>query len=102
MNWTLIKSINEDKDQQPKKLMPGEMDEIQKNIRKGAKDLDQQWKSAAHLTNKAYEVSKHQVPTPIQQDLWAQYFENIQRAVELLKKYRGLENDWRLTNSPFE
>ena len=73
------------------------MSEIQKNIRDGAKDLDQTWANALHLVQKAYEVSGTQRPDPGMAAVWKQYEENIEYSVQQLAKYRGMDADWRMS-----
>lgn len=73
------------------------MSEIQKNIRDGAKDVDQTWANALHLVQKAYEVAGTQRPDPGMQAAWKQYEENIEYAVQQLAKYRGMDGDWRMS-----
>jgi len=77
------------------------MSEIQKNIRKGAKDVDQDWSNALHLVQKAYEVAGVQRPTPDMQSAWKQYETNIQYAVQQLSKARGMDGDWRMSAAIF-
>ena len=71
--------------------------EIRKNIRRGAKDLEQNWKNALHLLNKAYEVTGIKVPSPEDKQAWKQYEELIQYSVKELADTRGLEGSWRTT-----
>ena len=75
--------------------------EIQKNIRDGAKDVDQTWANALHLVQKAYEVAGTQRPDPGMAAAWKQYEENIQYAVQQLAKYRGMDSDWRMSAAIF-
>lgn len=75
--------------------------EIQKNIKSGAKDLDQDWANALDLVHKAYDVSGVQRPTPDLQNAWKQYETNLQFAVEQLAKHRGMEADWRMSSAVF-
>lgn len=77
------------------------MQEIQKNIRTGAKDTDQLWANALELVHKAYEVSGVQRPTPDMKGAWRQYEENLQYAVSQLSKYRGIKGDWRMSAAVF-
>lgn len=77
------------------------MNEIQKNIRTGAKDLEQMWSNALELVHKAYEVSGVQRPTPDMKNAWKQYEQNLQYAVQQLSKYRGIKGDWRMSSSVF-
>jgi predicted small metal-binding protein len=77
------------------------MNEIQKNIRTGAKDLEQLWSNALELVHKAYEVSGVQRPTPDMKNAWKQYEQNLQYAVQQLSKYRGIKGDWRMSSSVF-
>lgn len=82
-------------------IPPQSLDEIRKNIRTGAKDLDQKWANALELVNKAYEVARVQRPIPAMAGGWKQYEEMIQYAVEQLAKTRGLRGDWRMSAAMF-
>lgn len=75
--------------------------EVQKNIRDGAKDQEQNWANALELVHKAYEVAGVQRPTPDMVSAWKQYEENLQYAVEQLAKFRGLGGDWRMSSVIF-
>lgn len=77
------------------------MQELQKNIRDGAQDTEQNWANALHLVQKAYEVAGIQRPEPSMAAAWKQYEENIQYAVEQLAKYRGMDGDWRMSSHVF-
>lgn len=98
MNFDLIRNLQENASNS-EKLTPLEMDEIQRNIRQGAKDPDQNWKDALELTNKAYSVVGHEIPTPNEKEKWKQYEENLNHSVNMLSKYRGGDADWRITQS---
>ena len=82
-------------------LPPDVMTEIQKNIRTGAKDVEQIWANALELVHKAYEVSGIERPTPDLKNAWKQYEENLTYAVQQLAKYRGMNGDWRTTSMIF-
>lgn len=71
--------------------------EIKSNIRKGAKDLEQNWSNALELTHKAYEVSQVGRPAPDQADQWRQYEAMIQFAVKQLAAMRGMSGEWRMS-----
>lgn len=73
------------------------VDEIKKNIRDGAKDLEQNWANALELTHKAYEVTNVARPTPEQQGAWKQYDTLIAYAVKQLAFFRGLNGAWRMS-----
>jgi hypothetical protein len=75
--------------------------EIQKNIRNGAKDLDQDWPNALGLVQKAYLVAGVHRPDPSIKNAWKQYEENLQYAVNELAKYRGMDGDWRMSSAVF-
>jgi hypothetical protein len=77
------------------------MSEIQKNIKAGAKDLDQDWPNALGLVHKAYSVSGVERPSVDMQNAWKQYETNLQIAVEYLAKYRGMDGDWRMSSAIF-
>ena len=75
--------------------------EVQKNIRAGANDSEQDWANALHLVHKAYEVSGVHRPDPSMKAAWKQYEENIQYAVTQLGKARGMDADWRMSANMF-
>lgn len=82
-------------------LPPDVMSEVQKNIRTGARDIEQKWANALELVHKAYEVSGIERPTPDLKNAWKQYEENLTYAVKMLAKFRGMEGDWRTTSMIF-
>jgi hypothetical protein len=82
-------------------LPPDVMTEIQKNIRDGAKDVEQKWANALELVHKAYEVGGYERPTPDLRNAWKQYEENLTYAVQQLAKYRGMDGDWRMSSAVF-
>jgi hypothetical protein len=82
-------------------LPPDAMKDVQKNIRAGAQDTDENWANALDLIHKAYEVSGVQRPTPSMKKAWSQYEENIQYGVEQLAKFRGIDSDWRMSAAMF-
>lgn len=69
--------------------------EIKSNIRKGANDLEQKWKNALELTNKAYQVANVRRPTPADKSQWKQYEAMIAHSVKCLAAARGLQGEWR-------
>lgn len=73
--------------------------ELRSNIRKGAKDLEQDWSNALELTHKAYEVSSVGRPSPRDTDQWKQYEALIQFAVAQLAATRGMSGKWRMTSA---
>lgn len=75
------------------------MKEIQKNIRDGADDKEQDWANALELVHKAYDVAGVDRPMPNMEAAWEQYEENIQYAVKQLSKSRGVKADWRMSAS---
>ena len=79
-------------------LPEGTMSEIQSNMRKGAKDKDQDWSNALELCHKAYEVCGVEHPDPSWKTAWKQYEENIQYAVQMLAKFHGLDGNWRMSS----
>lgn len=90
-------SEGDDRDALPEDVMQ----EIQKNVRNGAKDVDQLWSNALELVHKAYEVAGIQRPTPDMKSGWKQYEENLQYAVGQLSKFRGVKGDWRMSSAVF-
>jgi hypothetical protein len=69
--------------------------EIRSNIKKGAKDLTQNWKNALELVNKAYDVANVRRPNPSQKGAWKQYEHLIQTGVQALAQARGINGSWR-------
>jgi hypothetical protein len=69
--------------------------ELKKNIRAGAKDLEQKWKNALELVNKAFHVSNVQLPTPSKKGAWKQYEELLRFGVQQLAASRGINGNWR-------
>jgi hypothetical protein len=80
-------------------LAPHKVKNLQVLIRKGAKDLDQDWKNAIHLCNKAYKVAGHQLPLPHMKDGWEQYEYLLSFTVGVLSNTRGPDAKWRSTES---
>jgi len=78
-------------------LAPHKMKQLQVLIRKGAKDLDQDWRNTEHLVNKAYKVAGHKTPTPDMKDGWQQYEYLLSFAVGVLSSVRGPAAKWRRT-----
>lgn len=72
--------------------------ELKKNIKDGAKDLDQQWANALELVHKAYEVADVQRPDITMRDAWRQYESLIRYAVNELANARGMDGEWRMTD----
>ena len=77
------------------------MKDIQKNIRDGAKDQEQMWANALELIHKAYEAAGVERPSPDLKNAWKQYEENLQLAVTMLAKERGMDGDWRMSSAVF-
>lgn len=71
--------------------------EIKGLMRKGAQDLQQNWKDALELTNKAYHVGNVRKPTPDQKGAWKQYTDLIAFGVQQLSATRGRDGKWRKT-----
>lgn len=95
----IFTNINEEDD--PEVLPPDVMSAIQKNIRDGAKDIQQKWANALELVHKAYEVEAVERPTPDLRKSWKQYEENLTYAVQQLAKFRGMDGDWRMSSAIF-
>lgn len=72
--------------------------ELQKLIRKGAADLEQQWANALELVHKAYQVANVRRPIPEEKAAWQQYEDLIAYAVKQLYNTRGIDGKWRLTS----
>lgn len=77
------------------------MKDIQKNIKAGAKDQEQLWANALELIHKAYEAAGVERPSPDLKNAWKQYEENLQLAVTMLAKERGMDGDWRMSSAVF-
>lgn len=93
-------------------LQPKIIDDLEKNIRVGAKDLTKKWLNALELVHYAYDTGyegttldpegkkqkvQHPIqrPTPQMKGGWEQYETLIKYAVEQLAKNRGIKGDWR-------
>lgn len=74
-----------------------QVSELKKLIRKGADDLNQQWKNALELTNKAFQVMRLPIPHPEQTEAWSQYLNMVTFSVRNLARTRGQTGDWRIT-----
>jgi hypothetical protein len=72
--------------------------EIKGLMRKGAVDLQQNWKDALELTDKAYHVGNVRKPTPDQKGAWKQYTDLIAFGVQQLAASRGRDGKWRKTD----
>jgi hypothetical protein len=71
--------------------------ELKKLIKKGAADLEQDWKNALELTNTAFKVANVQLPTLVNARQWKQYVALIRFAVAQLRHTRGGNGNWRMT-----
>jgi hypothetical protein len=71
--------------------------ELKSLIRKGAADLQQNWKDALELTNKAYHIGNVRKPTPDQKGAWKQYTDLLTFGVQQLSATRGRDGKWRKT-----
>ena len=98
---TTLLTLAEGKKDDMTRLPPDLFKEVQKNIRKGAEDLQQTWANALELVHKAYEVAAVQRPSPDMKDAWEQYEENIAYAVKQLADSRGMDDDWRMSSAMF-
>lgn len=70
---------------------------LEKLIRKGAADIEQQWANALELVHKAYQVANINIPTPDKKAAWQQYENLISYAVKQLYNTRGINGKWRVT-----
>lgn len=85
----------------PKEVLPPyKIKEIRILIRKGAKDLTQDWKSAMELCDKAYAVAGCKVPKPSMVDGWKDYKDMLELSVSTLAKTRGPYAKWRQSLPP--
>lgn len=86
-------------DGSPKEVLaPHKVKQLQVLIRKGAKNLEADWKNAEHLCNKAYKVAGHKLPTPDMKDGWEQYEYLLSFTVGVLSSVRGPTAKWRRTD----
>jgi hypothetical protein len=79
------------------KLSNDQVSQLEKLVRDGANDTEQQWANALELVHKAYEVAQIQRPTPDMESAWKQYEEILCLAVKQLAKKRGLDGKWRMS-----
>lgn len=66
---------------------------LQKEIRKGARDLKQKW-TPILLTNDAFTQVKVPIPQAFMHRRWYQYCELLKSAVDALTAARGAQGDW--------
>ncbi len=80
------------------------MKDIKKNIKDGAKDLEQDWSNAMELCQKAYSVAGVERPSPSERSAWTQYEEMLMFAVNELADARKLSKDksWRMSSTLFK
>lgn len=64
---------------------------LQKEINKGAKDLEKEWKNAIELVNYSFEELDVPVPMANLHKRWEQYSKLISYAVKNLTDARGLQ-----------
>jgi len=96
-------ALSEDKDDLS--VVPEDaIKDIKKNIKDGAKDLEQDWANAMELTQKAYSVAGVERPTPSERSAWKQYEEMLMFAVNELADARKLCKDksWRMSSTVFK
>ena len=85
----------------PKEVLPPyKIKEIRINIRAGAKDLKQDWRSPVELVSRAYKVAGCTIPTPLAKDGWKDFRDMLELAVQVLAKTRGPYAKWRISRSP--
>lgn len=85
----------------PKEVLPPyKIKDIRVAIRKGAKDLTQDWKNPIELVNKAYDVCGCKVPKPSMVDGWKDYKDMLELCIQTLAKTRGPYAKWRLSLPP--
>ncbi len=82
-------------------LPPDVLDQLEKLIRDGAKNAEEQWSNALELVHKAYQVGQAERPTPDMDGGWKQYEGCISLAVRELTKHRGIDGDWRMSSHIF-
>ena len=70
---------------------------LEKEINKGAKDIEQEFESAAELVNQAFEELNIDVPQVHHKDRWKQYQQLISYSVKNLYDARGLNANWKTT-----
>jgi hypothetical protein len=71
---------------------------LEREINKGAKDLETEWDSAIELVDNSFKVLKVPKPTLLQKERWEQYRKLIGEAVKQLFDARGLEGNWKKFN----
>lgn len=76
-------------------LPPNVVSDIEKEVRKGAKDINLPWANALELVHASYLAAGAERPSPNMAAAWKQYEKFIQLAVKQLSKYRGVKGDWR-------
>ena len=76
-------------------LPPHVVSSIEKEVRKGAKDIDLPWANALELVHASYTAAGAERPIPNMAAAWKQYEQFIQLAVSQLAKHRGISGEWR-------
>ena len=90
--------IQEKIDKNLEKIPENVISDLKKQIRKGARDIKQNWANALELIHKAFEVEAVRRPEPSEREAWKQYEELIKYAVKELANNRGLDSDWRMSS----
>lgn len=65
---------------------------IKKKITTLAKDLEQNWQSAAEITNSAMKELNVPIPQAFLKERWKQYVDLLKHAIKELYESRGLSN----------
>lgn len=94
-------NISETTKEDMSKLPLDVYNDLKRNIRKGAEDLQQRYANALELVHKSYSVEGVQRPSPSMKSAWTQYEELLTYAVQQLAKNRGMDADWRMSSSMF-
>lgn len=85
------------KDKDLSEIPQDNIKEIQKAIKKGAKDNSVNWANALALADWAFLQCQVHLPAPDMEAAWRQYEEAIAYAVEALSDARGIDGEWRST-----
>lgn len=70
---------------------------IEREINKGAKDVNTEWDDASELVNYAFEELNLPIPQVYLTERWGQYKKLLRVAIDALADTRGNKGQWRTT-----
>jgi hypothetical protein len=86
------------KETDPQEPFPNDtISALEKEIRKAAKDLDKEWKSADEVVDFAFTELEVPKPQAHLKKRWVQYTDLLKGAIEDLYDARGMKGSWSTT-----